>query len=435
MSENTIKLGLVGFGTVGGGVCKIVQEQAELLSKRSGARFEVSKVALRDLNKPRAVELPAECLTTDWQEVVNDPTVEVVVELMGGTTIAFDVVAAALKLQKPVVTGNKALLAERGEEVFALAQEHKTPVYFEASVAGGIPIIKTIREAFVSNKIANIAGIINGTCNYILERMTDAGLSYEDALKEAMELGYAEADPTLDINGWDAGHKAILLGAVSYGFLPEADKTFVTGIEEVTLEHIQLANRLGYAIKLISVVKPNKNGMIEIRTQASFIPDSHLLAQVDGVFNAVAITGDPVGDSFIYGRGAGEGPTATAVVADLVDCATGIHGAPRGFLPYESTDLAVTPIEDTVTAYFIHLKVDDQPGVMAQITAYFTQQGISFSGTHSYVDPKAPDAAMNQVSFITHTASYGLVKEALQGAEQMDCITSKPVFYRVESFA
>jgi len=430
MANKKIKIGLVGFGTVGVGVCKILQNQADLIAKRSGVEFEVVKVAMRDTAKERDITLPAGAATTDWQEVVNHPEVEFVVELMGGTDIAYEVVASALKLGKPVITGNKALLAERGEEVFALSQKHEAPVYFEASVAGGIPIIKSLREAFVSNSVVNLAGIINGTCNYILERMTDAGLSYQDALKEAMELGYAEADPTLDINGWDAGHKAILLGAISYGFLPDPAKTYVSGIEAVQLSDIELANKLGYAIKLISVVKPASNKTIEIRTQASFVPQTHLLAKVDGVFNAVAMQGDEVGDSFIYGRGAGAGPTATAVIADLVDAA----GSATGFLPYNASSYTVADIDETETAYFVSLAVKDEPGVMAQITSHFSEQGISFSGTFSNVDPSSPDAAMNSVSFITHKAKLGTLKSTIKGLESLDCVTSTPTYYRVESF-
>ncbi len=431
MSEKVVKIGLIGFGTVGGGVCGLIEKQEELLKQRSGVTFEVVKVAMRDLSKKRDLELDPEKLTTDWQDVVNHSEVEVVVELIGGTTVAFDVVATALKLGKPVVTGNKALLAERGKEIFALSKQYDAPVYFEAAVAGGIPIIKSLKEAFVSNSLVNLAGIINGTCNYILERMTEAGLSYDAALKEAMELGYAEADPTLDINGWDAGHKAILLGAVGYGFLPSHKEVYVTGIESVKLEDIKLADSLGYSIKLVSVVKPSSEGVIEIRTQPSLIPKSHLLAKVDGVFNAVSLSGDAVGNSFFYGRGAGAGPTATAVVADLVDAALGS----KAFLPYDESSYSVAPIEQTETAYFIRLDVKDEPGVMAKITSILGDKGISFSGTHSSVDPNAPDAEMKDVSFITHKAPFGKLQDALLALESLDCITAKPTVYRVESFS
>ncbi len=433
MATQKHNIGLVGYGTVGVGVCQILQQQAELIAKRSGAEFEVVKVAMRDIHKKREIELAEGVATTEWAEVVQHPEVNLVIELIGGTETAFEVVAAAIKLRKPVITGNKALLAERGEEIFALCAEYETPIYFEASVAGGIPIIKSLREAFVGNSIVSLAGIINGTCNYILERMTEAGLSYQDALKEAMDLGYAEADPTLDINGWDAGHKAILLGALSYGFLPCPADTSVTGIEDVKLTDIQLAKQLGYAIKLISVVKPTSEQTVEIRTQASFVPQSHLLAQVDGVFNAVALHGDQVGDSFIYGRGAGAGPTATAVVADLVDAATAGDQA-TGFLPYNSGAYSVANIEETETAYCISLQVKDEPGVMAQITTLFSDHGMSFSATYSDLDPSQPDAAMTGVAFITHKASLGTLKAALQTLSQLDCVTTAPTYYRVESF-
>ena len=435
MLDQTVKIGLVGFGTVGGEVCKILKEESSLIEQRSGSKFEICKVAMRDLSKKRTVDLDSSAYTTDWNEVVNHPEVEVVVELMGGTTTAFDVVSTALKQKKPVITGNKALLAERGEELFSLSKEHDTPIYFEAAVAGGIPVIKTLREAFVSNKVLNISGIINGTCNYILERMDQVGLSYEEALKEAMDLGYAEADPTLDINGWDAGHKAILLTGVSYGFLPKAEDTFVSGIECVKPEDITLANKLGYTIKLVSIVKPKKEFQVEVRTQLSLIPRSHLLAQVDGVFNAVSITGNSVGDSFLYGRGAGGGPTATAVVADLIDSVAALNGVNRGFQIYAEQPYSVAPIENTETAYFIRLDVKDESGVMARITGLFSTHGISFSGTYSNINPKEPDAEMNHVSFITHVAKFGQLQQALKELTALDCVTSDPAVYRIESFA
>ena len=431
VAQKTIKLGIVGFGTVGAGVCKLLSDQETLLSGRSGDTFEVVKVAVRDLNKPRAFDLPDETFTTHWEDVVNHPEVDIVVELMGGTSIAFDVVSSALELKKPVITGNKALLAERGKEVFALSSKNSTPIYFEAAVAGGIPIIKTIRESFVGNSVQQISGIINGTCNFILERMSEGGLSYEAALKEAMDLGYAEADPTLDVNGWDAGHKAILLAAVSYGFLPQPEETFVSGIENVRLADIRLANELGYATKLLSIVKPTNSG-VEIRTQPSLIPKTHLLANVNGVFNALSVKGDPVGDAFIYGRGAGEGPTATAVVADIIDAASTLNSKDRGFLPYSKESMKVVSIGDTETAYFVSLSVKDESGVMAQITIIFSDEGISFSGTHSNVNPETPDAAMNQVAFVTHIAPFAKLNNAVEKLKELDCVTVTPSVYRIE---
>ena len=435
MLNQTVKIGLVGFGTVGEEVYKILQEESCLIKQRTGATFEVSKVAMRDLSKKRTTSLDSSLTTTDWKEVVTNAEVQVVVELIGGTTIAFEVVAEALKLRKPVVTGNKALLAERGEELFALSTEYDTPIFFEAAVAGGIPVIKTLREAFIGNRIGSIAGIINGTCNYILERMDEAGLSYEDALQEAMDLGYAEADPTLDINGWDAGHKAMLLTAVSHGFLPKAEETYVSGIECVKPEDITLAKQLGYTIKLISIVKPNTESQIEVRTQLSLVPSTQLLAKVDGVFNAVSIHGNEVGESFLYGRGAGGGPTATAVVADLVDSIAALNQVNRGFQLYSNEQYTVAPIDSTETAYFIRLDVKDESGVMAKITGLFSSYGISFSGTYSNIDPKKPDAEMNHVSFITHIAKFGKLQEALTELKALDCVTSTPAVYRVETFS
>lgn len=434
VSDQTIKIGVVGYGTVGEELCRLVGVRAkEVLKNRGGVEFEVVKVAMRDVSKVRGYELPPELRTTEWQEVVEHPEVQIVVELIGGTGTAFEVVQRALELGRPVVTGNKALLAERGREIFSLSEQYKTPVLFEAAVAGGIPIIKSLREAFVCNETVRLVGIINGTCNYILERMTEVGLSYEQALQEAIELGYAEADPTLDINGWDAGHKAILLGAVSYGFLPDYKDVYVKGVEEVTLEDITLAKRLGYVVKLVSVVKSSGTGQVEIRTQPSLIPQSHLLAKVDGVFNAVSYHGDIVGDAFFYGRGAGGGPTSTAVIADLLDAVSALSGGYRGYLPDDTANIKLALIQDTESAYFVRLRVQDQPGVMAKITALFSERGISFSGTHSEVNPQEPDAEMNQVVFITHNATFGMLKEALRQLESLDCVTDEPKVYRIES--
>ena len=327
---------MAGFGTVGSGVWKILAEHGDLITARSqdSARLEIRKIAVRDLGKQRDAEAPADLFTNDLNSLVEDPSVDVILELIGGTDAAFDLVAAALKASKPVVTGNKALLAERGQELFALSREHHTPIHFEAAVAGGIPVIKAVQESLIGNQIKSIAGIINGTSNYILQRMTEAGLGYPEALKEAKDLGYAEADETLDVNGWDAAHKAILLGSLAHGFLIDHKEVYVRGIEKVTPLDIRFASELGYVVKLLSLVIARDNGHIEIRTQPSFLSKSHILASVHGVNNAVAIKGDHLGDSLFYGPGAGQGPTASSVVSDLVEAARNSR-PDRGFLPLQ----------------------------------------------------------------------------------------------------
>ena len=432
--KKTLGIGLVGFGTVGTGVWETLQRNFDLISNRSGVRTEIMRIAVRDINKARAVGAPVEKFTTEWSEVIADPSVDIVVELIGGTTTAFDIVAAALRARKPVVTGNKALLAERGEELFALSRECNTAIHFEAAVAGGIPIIKTVQDSFVGNRIQSMAGIINGTSNYILERMTDAGLGYEEALKEAQDLGYAESDPTLDVNGWDAAHKAILLATLSYGFTINPEEVYVRGIEMVRGIDIDFAKRLGFVVKLLCVVREHENGTIELRTQPSFIPKSHVLSSVNGVVNAVAVHGDAAGESLFYGRGAGKDPTASSVVADIVEAARGLdhEAGHRGFLPYQDHG-KVMPIDETETPYYVRFDVTDEPGVIAKIANILADAGIGISGTHSPVNADNPDAAFVDMVFQLHTCRFGLLKDTLKEVEALGCVNSRPVVFRIEN--
>lgn len=426
-------IGLAGFGTVGSGVWKILTENRGLIQSRSqdAVQMEIRKIAVRDLSKPRDVDAPAALFTTNLLEVVNDPSVDIVVELIGGTDAAFDLVAAALKAGKPVVTGNKALLAERGTELFALSKENNAPIHFEAAVAGGIPIIKALQESFIGNQIGTIAGIINGTSNYILQRMTEADLGYPEALQEAKELGYAEADETLDVNGWDAAHKAILIGSLVHGFLIDYKDVYVRGIEKVTPLDIRFASELGYVVKLLSLVLKRDNGDIEIRTQPSFLSKKHILASVNGVFNAVAVKGDHVGESLFYGRGAGQGPTASSVISDLAEAARNSR-SDRGFLPY-SENGTLREIDDTKTSYYVRFSVNDQPGVIAEIASILARHKIGISGTHSPVDADNPDAEFLEMVFLLHTCPFGQLKQALLEVEDLDCITARPVVFRIET--
>jgi len=424
---------LAGFGTVGSGVWKILEEHGRLIESRSqgSAAMEIRKIAVRDLSKKREGNTPAELFTTSLMEVVENPSVDIVVELIGGTEAAFDLVTGALKAGKPVVTGNKALLAERGTELFAISKETNTPIYFEAAVAGGIPIIKAVQQSLVGNQIESIAGIINGTSNYILQRMTEAGLGYPEALKEAKDLGYAEADETLDVNGWDAAHKAIILGSIAHGFLINYKDVYVRGIEKVTPLDIQFASDLGYVVKLLSLVIANKDGGIEIRTQPSFLSKTHILASVHGVFNAVAIKGDHLGESLFYGRGAGQGPTASSVVSDLVEATRGSE-TNMGFLPYKETGNLVD-IDDTATSYYVRFSVTDRPGVIADIASVLAKHEIGISGTHSPVDADNPDAEFVEMVFLLHTCPFGRLKLALAEVENLDCLTNRPVVFRIEA--
>lgn len=439
-SRTSLGIGLAGFGTVGSGVWNTLERNGDLITGRTGGgvRLHVAKILVRDLAKTRATEteVPAEAFTTDWQELVNDPKVQIVVELIGGTDRAFEIVAAALRAKKPVVTGNKALLAERGVELFAISKETGTPIHFEAAVAGGIPIIRTVQDSFIGNRILSFSGIINGTSNYMLGRMTDAGLTFEEALAEAQSLGYAEADPTLDVNGWDAAHKAILLATLAYGFPIDPDSINVSGIEQVTPIDIKFAKSLGYVIKLLAVIREHPDGSVELRVQPSFIARSHILANVHGVFNAVAVHGDAAGESMFYGRGAGQDPTASSVVGDLVEAARTINpdATHRGFLPYKESGV-VRPVDETSTAYYVRFDVDDSPGVLARVATMLADHGVSLSGTHSPADSSDPDADFVDVIFLLHTCPYGTLRVALEAVEAMDCVNSTPVVFRIENLS
>lgn len=434
----SLGIGLAGFGTVGSGVWNTLHRNGDLITGRTGGgvALHIAKILVRDRAKARSTvsDVPAEVFTTDWKALVADPAVEIVVELIGGTTDAFDIVAAALRAKKPVVTGNKALLAERGVELFALSRENDTPIHFEAAVAGGIPIIRTVQDSFVGNRIHSFSGIINGTSNYILGRMTDAGLDFSAALAEAQSLGYAEADPALDVNGWDAAHKAILLATLAYGFPINPEDVHVSGIEQVKPTDISFAKDLGYVVKLLAVIREQSDGQVELRVQPSFIAKSHILASVHGVFNAVAVHGDAAGESLFYGRGAGQDPTASSVVADLVEAARSLRqtSGHRGFLPYRDTGKLV-PVSETSTAYYVRFDVTDRPGVVAEIAKVLADHRIGISGIHSPVDAANPDAEFVDMVFLLHTCPFGKLQTALSEIEKLDCINSAPVVFRIET--
>ena len=437
-SCSSFGIGLAGFGTVGSGVWNTLQRNGELVTGRTGGdvTLHIAKILVRELAKVRATtgEVDPAIFTTDWRALVADPAVDIVVELIGGTTDAFEIVAAALRAKKPVVTGNKALLAERGIELFAISREMDTPIHFEAAVAGGIPIIRTVQDSFIGNRIHSFSGIINGTSNYILGRMTDSGLSFETALAEAQSLGYAEADPALDVNGWDAAHKAILLATLAYGFPIDPASIHVSGITQVRPTDISFAKNLGYAVKLLAVIREHGDGAVELRIQPSFIAQSNILAAVHGVFNAVAVHGDTAGESLFYGRGAGQDPTASSVVADLVEAARSLRqvSGHRGFLPYRESG-QIVPVGETSTAYYVRFDVTDRPGVVAEIAKVLADHQIGISGTHSPVNPANPDAAFVDMVFLLHTCPFGQLQAALAEIEVLDCVNSVPVVFRIEN--
>ena len=431
MPENApLQIGLAGFGNVGAGVYKNLEKNRNLLRERIGRDLVVRRIAVRDAAKPREVALPQDLVTTRVEDLVEDDAIDIVVELIGGTDKAFDLVKAALESGKAVVTGNKALLAERGAELFAIADERDTPIYFEAAVAGGIPIIKTVQESLVGNCIESMTGIINGTCNYILTRMSEAGLSYEEALGEAQALGYAEADPTLDVNGWDAAHKAIILASLSYGCWVKTDDIFVEGIEKLSRVDIQFAADLGYVIRLIGVIHLAEENRIEVRVQPSLIHDSHILASVKGVYNAIMVRGDVVGETLFYGSGAGQDPTSSAVISDLADAAAHIDSPQRrkGFVPHGLYGEPL-PFDLSVSQYYLRLNVADQPGVLAQIAGVLGRNDIGIS---SMIQPEDHEEDQAPIVLMLHYAKFGTMKAALAEIAELDCVRNQPVLMRVE---
>ncbi len=428
----TIGIGLAGLGNVGAGVFKHLTQNRALLRERLGLELAVQKIAVRDVSRDRGVAVPAELLTTNAMEFLDDPAIQIVVELMGQKEESLRLVLGAIERKKIVVTGNKALLAEHGKEIFAAAFEHKVPVFFEAAVAGGIPIIKAIREGFVANHIQSIHGIINGTSNYILTRMTEAGMGFGEALAEAQAAGYAEADPALDVNGGDAAHKAIILASLAYGFWVPGDKIFVEGIEQLTAGDICFARRLGYVIKLLGIIKADADGPIEVRVHPTLVPEKHVLASVNGVFNALAVKGDVVGDSLFYGRGAGQDATSSAVISDIAEAADALLSPRRnfGFMPHGLYGTC-KPIGDIVSEYYLRLSVEDRPGVIAQIAGILGESDIGIS---SILQPEGDEGATVPLVLMIHKATHAQMSGALRLIGALACVKKEPRMIRVEHF-
>ena len=428
-----IGIGLAGMGNVGAGVYKHLTKNRVLLMERLGLELVVKKIAVRDMAKPRTVTAPRELLTERWEDLIDDPSIQVIVELIGGIEAPLQLILRAIENGKIVVTGNKALLAEHGVEIFAAATKHKVPVFYEAAAAGGVPIIKAIREAFIGNHIESMHGIINGTSNYILTRMSEAGLGFQEALREAQEGGYAEADPTLDVNGWDAAHKAIILASLAYGFWVSTDKIFVEGIEQITSADICFAKSLGYRIKLLAIIKADEKGEIEVRVHPTLIPESHVLASVNGVFNAVAVRGDIVGETLFYGRGAGQDPTSSAVISDLADAALAIE-APRrgyGFTPHALYGTC-KPIDRIESQYYLRISVDDKPGVLAQVAGILGENDIGIS---SVIQPEAHEESDVPLVLMIHDATNAQMQKALTSIAALPCVKKQPRMIRVETFS
>ncbi|WP_141267016.1 homoserine dehydrogenase [Thermodesulfovibrio sp. Kuro-1] len=418
------KVGIIGFGTVGTGTAKIILSQRELIKKRTGIELILKKVADKDIKRPREISLPEGVLIPDAWKIINDPEIDVVVELVGGIHPAKEFIIEALKKGKHVVTANKALLAEEGNEIFSIAKEKGLQVGFEASVGGGIPIIKVMREGLVANKMLAIYGIINGTTNFILTKMTNEGIDFQDALRQAQELGYAEADPTLDIEGIDSSHKITILASLAYGIPLSFKKTYCEGITKITAQDIAFAREFGYKIKLLAITKI-LNGEIELRVHPTMIPEDYLIAKVDGVFNAIYVEGDSVGATLYYGRGAGSMPTGSAVVADIVDIAKGTNSLPLDF----SEKYSIKPIEEIESMYYFRFTALDRPGVLSKISGVFGQHNISIA---SVIQKGRSKAGAVPLVILTHKAKEKDVLEALEKIDKLPVVAAKSVFIRVE---
>ena len=403
-SLNPVKVGLLGLGTVGGGTVNVLRRNAEEITRRAGRGIQVVHAAARDLSKSRICNSEGIRLTAKPIEVVDDPEVEIVVELIGGTDTARDLVNRAIANGKHVVTANKALIARHGNEIFAAARAQGVMVAFEAAVAGGIPIIKAIREGLAGNRIEWLAGIINGTGNFILTEMRDKGRDFADVLAEAQQLGYAEADPTFDVEGIDAAHKLTILAAIAFGIPLQFDKVYTEGITRITREDVNYAEQLGYRIKHLALSRRTAQG-IELRVHPTLIPYRRLIANVDGVMNAIVVTGDAVGPTLYYGAGAGAEPTASAVVADLVDVVRALTSDPENRVPHLAfqadalSDFPILPMEEVETAYYLRMQATDRPGVLADVTRILADHSISIEA----ILQKEPVDGMSSVSVIILT--------------------------------
>lgn len=430
-----VKIGLLGLGTVGCGTVNVLARNREEIARRAGRAIAVVHACARDISKPRACPLDGIELTQVAAEVVDDPQVTIVVELLGGTEIARELTLRAIEAGKHVVTANKALIALHGNEIFEAARRKGVMVAFEAAVAGGIPIIKAIREGLAGNRIEWVAGIINGTGNFILTEMRDKGRAFDDVLAEAQQLGYAEADPRFDVEGIDAAHKLAILAAIAFGKPLAFDKVYVEGITEVTPQDVQYAEQLGYRIKHLGIARRTDRG-VELRVHPTLIPERRLIANVNGVMNALLVKGDAVGPTLFYGAGAGAEPTASSVVADLVDVVRTMTTDPTyrvphlAFQPDAISNVPMLPIEECESAYYLRMLADDRPGVLAEVATILGNAGISIEAV---VQPEPPrGASQAKLILLSHRVRERQMNIALEQIEALEGISGKVTRIRVE---
>ncbi len=433
-----LSVGILGLGTVGGGTYKVLTRNAAEIMRRSGVQIKVVQVADRNIEHAKANVAAEVAVTDDAFAVVNNPAVDVVVELIGGYTLSKDLVLKAITNKKHVVTANKALIALHGNEIFAAAKDNNVMVAYEAAVAGGIPIIKALREGLAANKIEWVAGIINGTTNFILTEMREKGLDFADVLGEAQRLGYAEADPTFDVEGIDAAHKLTIMSAIAFGMPMKFNEAYTEGITKLQQVDIQYAEELGYRVKLLGITKRTPNG-VELRVHPTLIPEKRLVANVNGAMNAVVVKGDAVGPTLYYGAGAGSEPTASAVVADLVDVARLKDASSEQRVPYlafqpeQVEDLPILPIDAVQSAYYLRLRASDKPGVLADVTKILGDRDISIDAMLQ----KEPDDNETEADIVilTHITVEKNMNDAIAAIEALDAINGKVVRIRMEELA
>jgi homoserine dehydrogenase len=430
-----VKIGILGLGTVGCGTISVLARNAEEITRRAGREIQVVQAAARSLKKKRDCSTDGIVLTEDPNDIVTNPEIDVVVELIGGYEPALELVMKAIENGKHVVTANKALIAVHGNEIFKAAQDKGVMVAFEAAVAGGIPIIKAIREGLAGNRIEWLAGIINGTGNFILTEMRDKGRDFADVLAEAQALGYAEADPTFDVEGIDAAHKLTILAAIAFGIPLQFDKSYTEGISNITREDVSYAEQLGYRIKHLGIAR-RVGDRVELRVHPTLIPERRLIANVDGVMNAVLVKGDAVGPTLYYGAGAGSDATASAVVADIVDVVRTLTTDPTNRVPHLAfqpdalADLSIMPIDDVETSYYLRMHVQDKPGVLADITRIFGEQGISIEALIQ--KEPAEGASVVPLIMLTHRVAENKMNSAIAQLEALDAIDGKIMRIRCE---
>ncbi len=419
-----VKIGILGVGTVGASVANILEENADIIEARAGKKIVVKSGVVKDLSKDRGVNI---ILSDNPMDIIDDPEISIVVELMGGIDEPYALVKKALENGKAVVTANKALLAYHRYELQELAGN--TPLMYEASTAGGIPIIGALRNGLSANHIESIQGIMNGTCNYMLTKMINEGAQYDAILKEAQELGYAEADPTFDVGGFDASHKLLILASIAYGIDAKPEDILIEGIQNITQTDVAFAKEFGYEIKQLGIAKKVGEG-VELRVHATMIPADSIIAKVDGVMNAVTVIGDRVGETMYYGPGAGGDATASAVIADIIDIVRGNQGPMLGYKKGLESGLKLLPKEEIRSHYYLRMSVDDKKGVLAKVTQLFSEHDISIEAMMQ--TPDNDHDACVELLFITHECQEKMIQEAIQALEKLDVVHGSVAMIRIE---